>query len=65
MKIYWLSLSNKNPERIKVIIQSYWIENKMLKSEIENLQHKISKSFMKADDGQSADLVKLMSNVCK
>ena len=37
----------------------------MLKSEIENLQHKISKSFMKADDGQSADLVKLMSNVCK
>ena len=33
----------------------------MLKSEIQNLQHKISKSSMKVD-GLSADLIKIMSN---
>ena len=37
----------------------------MLKSEIQNLQHKISKSSMKIDDGLSADLIKIMSNVEK
>ena len=49
-------------ERNKATIQSYRIENKMLKSEIQNLQHKISKSSMKFDDGLSADLIKIMSN---
>ena len=49
-------------ERNKVTIQSYRIENKMLKYEIQNLQHKISKSSMKFDDGLSADLIKIMSN---
>ena len=34
----------------------------MSKSEIENLQDKISKSSMKVDDGLSADLIKIMSN---
>ena len=49
-------------ERNKVTIQSYRIENKMLKYEIQNFQHKISKSSMKFDDGLSADLIKIMSN---
>ena len=34
----------------------------MLKSEIQNLQQEISKSYMKGDDGLSADLIKIMSN---
>ena len=58
-------ISLTSPERIKVTIQSYRIENKMLKSEIQNLQHEISKSFMKIDDGLSADLIKIMSNADK
>ena len=37
----------------------------MLKSEIQNLQYKISKSYMKGDDGLSADLIKIMSSVDK
>ena len=37
----------------------------MLKPEIQNLQHKISKSSMKIDDGLSADLIKIMSNADK
>ena len=58
-------ISLTSTERIKVTIQSYRIENKMLKSEIQNLQHKISKSSMKIDDGLSADLIKIMSNADK
>ena len=54
-----------SPERIKVAIQSYWIENKILKSKRQNLQHEISKSYMKVDDGLSADLIKIMSSVEK
>ena len=54
-----------SPERIKVTIQSYRIENKMLKSILQNLQYEISKSSMKVDDGLSADLIKIMSNVDK
>ena len=56
-------ISPTSPERIKVTIQSYWVENKVLKSEIQNLLHEISKSSMKVDDGLSADLIKIMSNV--
>ena len=37
----------------------------MLKSEIQNVQHEISKSYMKGDDGLKADLIKIMSNVDK
>ena len=37
----------------------------MLKSEIQNLQHEISKSSMKVDDGLSADSIKIMINVDK
>ena len=37
----------------------------MLKSEIQNLQQKISKSSMKIDDELSAYLIKIMSNVDK
>ena len=38
----------------------------MLKSEIQHLQNKISKSSMKVDDGWlCADLIKKMSNVDK
>ena len=58
-------ISLTSPERIKVAIQSYRIENKMLKSEIQNLQHEISKSSMKVDDGRSANLIKTMSNADK
>ena len=58
-------ISLTSPERIKVAIQSYRIENKMLKSEIQNLQNEISKSSMKVDDGLSADLIKIMSNAEK
>ena len=58
-------ISLTSPERIKVTIQSYRIENKMLKSEIQNLQHEISKSSMRIDDGLSADLIKIMSNADK
>ena len=35
----------------------------MLKSEVQNLQHKTSKSSMKVDYRPSADLIKIMSNV--
>ena len=35
----------------------------MLKSEIQNLQNEISQSYMKVDDGLSADLIKIMSNL--
>ena len=58
-------ISLTSPERIKVAFQSYRIENKMLKSQIQNLQHEISKSSMKVDDGLSADLIKIMSNAEK
>ena len=58
-------ISLTSPERIKVTIQSYRIENKMLISEIQNLQHEISKSSMRTDDGLSADLIKIMSNADK
>ena len=58
-------ISLTSPERIKVTIQSYWIENKMLKSEIPNLQQEISKSSIKVDDGLSADLIKIMSSADK
>ena len=34
----------------------------MLKSGIQNIQHEISKSPVKVDDGLSADLIKIMSN---
>ena len=54
-----------SPERIEVTIQSYRIVNKMLKSEIQNLQHKISKLSMKVDDGLNVDLIKIMPNVDK
>ena len=58
-------ISLTSPEIIKVTIQSYRIENKMLNSEIQNLQHEISKSSMKVDDGRSANLIKTMSNADK
>ena len=58
-------ISLTSPERIKVTIQSYWIENKMLKSEIPNLQQEISKSSIKVDDGLSADLINIMSSADK
>ena len=62
------TISLTSPERIQVTIQSYRIENEMLKSEIQNLRHEISMklSSMKVDDGLSADLIKIiMSNVDK
>ena len=37
----------------------------MLKSEIPNLQQKISKSSIKVDDGLSADLINIMSSADK
>ena len=55
-------ISLMSPERIKVTIQSYRIENKMLKSEIQNLQNEISRSSMKVDDGLSADSIKIVSS---
>ena len=55
-------ISLMSPGRIKVTIQSYRIENKMLKSEIQNLQNEISKSSMKVDDGLSADSIKIVSS---
>ena len=58
-------ISLTSPERIQVTIQSYRIENKILKSKIQNLQHEISKSSMKFDDGLSADLIKIMSHADK
>ena len=58
-------ISLTSPERIKVTIQSYQIESEILKSEIQILQHKISKSSMKTDDGLSADLIKIVSNADK
>ena len=44
-------------ERIKVTIQSFQIEKKKLKSEIQSLQQETWKSSMKVDDGLSADLI--------
>ena len=58
-------ISLTSPERIKVTIQSYRIENKLLKSEMQNLQHEILKLSIKVDGGLSADLIKIMSNVDK
>ena len=37
----------------------------MLKSHMQNIQHEISKSSVKVDDGLSADLIKIMSNADK
>ena len=37
----------------------------MLKSDMQNIQHEISKSSMKVDDGLNADLIKIMSNAGK
>ena len=37
----------------------------MLKSGMQNIQHEISKSTVKVDDGLSADLIKIMSNADK
>ena len=47
---------------MKLTIQSYLTENKILKSKIQNLQNETLKSSMKADDGLSAYLIKTMSN---
>ena len=58
-------ISLTSPERIKVAIQSYRNDNKMLKSEIQNLQNERSKSSMKVDDRLSADLIKIMCNAKK
>ena len=46
-------ISLASPKIIKVTIQSYRIENKMLKSEIQNLQHEISKLYMKVGNGRA------------
>ena len=37
----------------------------MLKSDMQNIQHEISKSSVKVDDGLNADLIKIMSNADK
>ena len=37
----------------------------MLKSDMQNIQHEISKSSVKVDDGLNADLIKIMSNAGK
>ena len=58
-------ISLTSSERIKVTFQSSRIENKILKSEIQNLQHEISISSMKVDDRLRTDLNKRMSNVDK
>ena len=55
-------ISLTSPERIKVTIQSYRLENKMLRTEIKKLQDEISKSSIKIDEELNADLVSIMSN---
>ena len=37
----------------------------MLKSDMQNIQHEISKPSVKVDDGLNADLIKIMSNAGK
>ena len=55
-------ISYMSPEKLKVTIQSYQIGNKILKSELQNLQHEIPESSVKLDDGPSVDLIKIISN---
>ena len=55
-------ISLTSPERVKLTLQSYRMENKMLKLEIEKLQAEISNSSMTVSPDLNDDFVSIMSN---
>ena len=54
-------ISLTSPERVKLTLQNYRLENKQLKEEVKNLQHEISSKSLEVDDNLAEDLVKIMS----
>ena len=55
-------ISLTSPERLKLTIQNYRIENKSLKLQISKLQEELSKSSTPVSSELSSDLVTIMSN---
>ncbi|XP_065654860.1 uncharacterized protein LOC136081473 [Hydra vulgaris] len=55
-------ISLTSPDRLKLTIQNYRIENKDLKEKIIDLQNSISKSAMTISSSLSDDLISIMSN---
>ena len=54
-------ISLTSPERFKLTLPNYRLENKQLKEEVKNLQHEISSTSLEVDDNLAEDLVKIMS----
>jgi len=54
-------ISFTSPDRLKLTIQNYRIENKELKSEINKLQNEIKKSSVSTSDSLNSDLTAIMS----
>ena len=54
-------VSLTSPERLKLTLQSYRLENKTLKEEISKMKEEISKNSMPIDVDLGRDLVTLMS----
>ena len=55
-------VSNTNPERIKLALQEYRIENKALKSELETMKKEIETKSLPVSDSLNSDLEVIMSS---
>ena len=54
-----------SPERLKLTIQNYRSENKVLKAEIDDMKREILTKSRPIDDELSKDFISIMSNVDK
>ena len=54
-----------SPERLKLTIQNYRLENKVLKAEIDDMKREILTKSKPIDDELSKDFISIMSNVDK
>ena len=55
-------ISLTSPERIKLALQEYRLENKQLKTELECMKQEIQKSSVPVSSELSRDLIDIMSN---
>ena len=54
-----------SPERLKLTIQNYRLENKVLKAEIDDMKRELLTKSRPIDDELSKNLISIMSNVDK
>lgn len=54
-------ISKTNPERIKLTLQGYRLENKMMKSEIEKLQVELKTKSISVNNDLSEDFTQIIS----